>query len=328
MRGEGDKDQGVRASSSAGWPVGVALMGLPRDASFKRFVHHSLVILHLLRIFRVRSIEPAQIAEVTDTRANLVGRQSEQRHVDTIWKVRMRNGTLFYLLIECQSERDPGMHWRMAHAATILGASLYRQVDPGPSYVAGRDPSIRGLVAYSGKTPWNVPLDAAEADRLRQRTGNGGNPSFRYQVLDLRNMALPGGQDNLVVTLQRLQVAKTPGALREAAQRLRKLMRSSSQGELAGAFAAWITQVALPDLGVNEGNDTLGEVLEPLEEEAMTWADKERCKGMRVMAARIAAARFSDSVAATIVQGLQSVSDPKRLLEFRSALRPAPAPRH
>ena len=78
-------------------------------------------------------------------------------------------------------------------------------------------------------------------------------------VLELRPSPEPGGEDNQVVLLMRLQRCEDPEALRE-------WFGDAGMAGLGSAFAALITRVRLPELGVQDTlkSDRLAEVLEML----------------------------------------------------------------
>ena len=78
-----------------------------------------------------------------------------------------------------------------------------------------------------------------------------------------------------------LQRCEDPEELRRAAEPLRRWVGDAEHAELASAFAAWITYVRLPEMGVTgapRGNK-LEEVLEMLETQPPTWGDRMREEG-------------------------------------------------
>ena len=82
--------------------------------------------------------------------------------------------------------------------------------------------------------------------------------------------------------LARLQRCEAPEALRQGGRAAAIMgMADAEHAELASAFAAWITHVVLPDLGVVNVrvSDNLTEALEMLEQEPRTWADRMRDEG-------------------------------------------------
>ena len=127
-------------------------MRVPRDASFKRFVLHPTFIRHLLGAYPLTGLDPALVERVEDAAANLVGPDLSQRLADAVWRLRLRDGRTAYLLVECQSQPDPAMPYRMLHAVATLALALSR--DPPPGYTPGRVPPIHNLTVYSGRAPW------------------------------------------------------------------------------------------------------------------------------------------------------------------------------
>ena len=145
-------------------------------------------------------------------------------------------------------------------------------------------------------------------------------------VLELRRSPEPGGEDNVVVLLMRLQRCEDPEALRER-------VGDAAKAGLASAFAAWITHVLLPELGEEDAlkSDRLGEVLEMLETEPRTWTDRIRNEGRenghaegfarglereRKLLLRLARVRFGRALALSMASLLESVSDADRLEEI------------
>ena len=94
---------------------------------------------------------------------------------------------------------------------------------------------------------------------------------------------------------------------------------------LAGAFAAWISRVLVPDLGVLDAtrSDKLEEVLEMLETESVTWADRMRAEGRqealageRRLLLRQARIRFGEALAGSLAALLEGIADANRLEEI------------
>ncbi len=149
-------------------------------------------------------------------------------------------------------------------------------------------------------------------------------------VLDLRRCNDPGGEQTLAVLLGRLQRCESPEAILAAPQPV-KDWAGSEQGNagLAGAFAAWISRVLVPDLGVLDAtrSDKLEEVLEMLETESMTWADRMRAEGRREgrqealagerrLLLRQARIRFGEALAGSLAALLEGIADANRLEEI------------
>lgn len=103
---------------------------------------------------------------------------------------------------------------------------------------------------YNGESAWNTLLDSGEAADIREGCDRRYDPSFRYQVLDLRRVQVPGGEWNVAVLQCKLQVRDMPDDLDEAARPLRKLLDSKSDDGLGPVFPVWISSVLLPAMGV------------------------------------------------------------------------------
>ncbi len=164
-------------------------MRVPRDAAFKRFVLHPTFIRHLLGAYPLPGLDPDRVERVEPASANLVGPDLSQRLADAVWCLRLRDGRRAYLVVECQSQPDPAMPYRMQHAVGTLALALSR--DPPPGYAAGRVPPIRSLTVYSGLAPWPEAEEGPEP----------GMPPAACPVLELRRYQDPGGEGNVVVLL-------------------------------------------------------------------------------------------------------------------------------
>ncbi len=141
-------------------------MAMPVDASIKRFMRNRRLLLHLLRLFPVRSISVDQIEDLGQDCTNLIGPKVDQRELDSLWWLQMKDGELVFLIIECQSRPDTSMHWRMFHATGILGLRLSQSPPRHLGYTSTCNPLLRGLVVYSGRRAWKVPLDTATVSEI------------------------------------------------------------------------------------------------------------------------------------------------------------------
>jgi predicted hotdog family 3-hydroxylacyl-ACP dehydratase len=125
------------------------------------------------------------------------------------------------------------------------------------------------------------------------------------------------------VLLGRLQSCDSPEALLAAAEPLKQWYGRESHASLAGAFAAWISHVRVPELGVldAEKSDIIEEVLDMLETESVTWADRMRDEGRREgkregerkLLLRLARIRFGDALAGSLASLLEGIADADRL---------------
>ena len=264
--------------------MSIAELRLPHDASFKSFVQNPEFIRHLLRAEPLQDLDEAEVVEIEEARSNLIHPDLSQRVVDAAWKLTLRDGGLVYLLVECQSTPDPSMPFRILNAVSALYLYLSRNPPGDGRYSAKRVPCVKHLTVYSGRAKWNV---AADVSKLVEAGAAGPGPEvprMRCPVLDLRRWEAAEGEENLAVLLAGLQRCEDPEELRRAAEPLRRCVGDADHAELASAFAAWITYVRLPEMGVTgapRGN-RLEEVMEMLETQPPTWGDRMREEG-RVM---------------------------------------------
>ena len=256
-------------------------MRLPRDAAFKRFVHNADFIRHLLRAHPLPDLDEGQIVEMQPASANIVGPDLTQRLTDVAWRLILRDGRLVWLLLECQAEPDPTMPFRMLQAVATMCFNLSCDPPVEHGYTASRVPRVRHLTLYSGRRQWKVAADVSEMIEAEEGGLEADAPRMQCPTLNFRNWPDPGGDGNMAVLLARLQRCTTPEALCEAAEPLGRWAAEPGRADLASAFAAWITQVALHDLGVTDApvSDNLKEVLDMLQTEPRTWADRMRDEG-------------------------------------------------
>ena len=315
---------------------------IPHDSAFKRFLLNAIFLRHLLRAYPLAGIDEAKVVAIDAANSNLVGPRLTQRLADAVWRLTMEDGTLVYLLIECQSEVDLTMPFRMLDAVGALYLALSKDPPREYGYSASSVPRVKHLTIYSGAQRWTAAgeVEAAITDRSTEMELD--LPRMECPVLDLRRCPDPGVDGNLAVLLGRLQRCDSPETLRKAAAPLEKWSGSEGLAALAGAFATWISEVLIPNLGVLDAakSDNLEEVLDMLEAESLTWADRMRaegqrkgqqkgrregrregrlqgrCEGERKLILRLARIRFGDKLAGSLTARLEGIDDPDRLEEI------------
>ena len=126
-------------------------------------------------------------------------------------------------------------------------------------------PPILHLTLYTGRRAWSIASVDAESTEANEPFWHC--VSRLCQLLDLRRSPDPGGKENLAVLLARLQRCEDPQTLRRTASPLREWASHPAHAERASAFAAWITYVILPDMGIMDVpvSENLEEGLEMLE---------------------------------------------------------------
>ncbi len=301
--------------------------GLRCDSAFKLFVHHQTFIRHLLRAYPLLGIDEREVVAIDAGNANLVAPDGQgQRLADAVWRFTLADGEIVYLLVECQAEIDPSMPFRMLHAAARMYLILSQNPPRESGYAASTVPRVKHLIIYSGKRPWTAVGEVGQAIRARSLKDERDIPRMECPLLELWRCPDPGGEENLAVLLGRLQRCESPEALRAAAAPLRKWPQRESQGALGRAFAAWISEVLIPDLGVPDAAKSydLMEVLDMLETESMTWADRMRAEGRdegrregeRKLLLRQARLRFGEGLARSLAARLEGIADADRLEEI------------
>ncbi len=169
------------------------------------------------------------------------------------------------------------------------------------------------LTLYTGRRAW--PVAGVDAE-----SGEESEPFWHWlsrvcQLLDLWRLPDPGGNENLAVLLARVQRCEDPKALRQAAAPLQTWAADPAHAELASAFATWITHVILPDMRILDVpvSDNLTEVLEMLEQEPRTWADRMRDEGHRsglvALLPRLARKRFGRGLAERLEGLIEGITD-------------------
>ena len=300
-------------------------MRIPHDSAFKRFVHNQTFIRHLLRAHPLAGIDEAEVEAIEGASANFVDPRLAQRLPDAVWRLRLADGSIIFLLLECQSEVDPSMPFRMLNAVSAMYLE-FSQSPPQPEYSAAAVPRIKHLTIYSGKRPWSAAGEVGEAITVRCADAERDIPRMECPVLDLRRWSDPGGDGNIAVLLGRMQRCESPEELLAVTEPLKKWSGSESHAALAGAFAAWISNVRVPELGVLDAlkSDNLKDVLDMLATESATWADRMRDEGRREgrdeglagerkLLLRLARIRFGEALAGNLAALLDGIADADRL---------------
>ncbi len=94
---------------------------------------------------------------------------------------------------------------------------------------------------------------------------------------------------------------------------------------LGRVFAGWVSEVLVPDLGVPDAAESYHlKVLDMLETESLTWADRMRAagrdeglrEGERNLLLRQARIRFGEALARNLAARLEGIADVDRLEEI------------
>ena len=238
----------------------------------------------------------------------------------------MRDGSIAFLLIECQATKDPTMAVRFLHSAAAVYLALTQNPLTEFGYSATRLPLVRCVVVFSGKFRWDGPLRTLDL----MATGNGEAPPdvprMECLIIDLRHSPDPGKDANVAVMLVRLQACEDPDALSVAAEPLRAWVRQERHVSVHPAMATWISHVLLPGMGVDDAlkSDNLEEVLEMLLNEKEKWSDRVRREaklegvreGQLKLLLTLVGHRFGPKSVERLATLLETVSDPERIDEI------------
>ena len=220
-------------------------MRLPHDAGFKNFVLHEVFLRHLLRAFPLSGVREEDVARIRPYKANFVGDLMEQRLPDAVWELETHDGRLIYVVVECQSSVDRGMHFRMMNVSSMLYIEHWGRPPPGRGYSKRRVPKVKLLAVHSGEERWTVPRDVAEAVGDCDLEAELDIPRQRYAVLDLRRWEVAGGGGQL------RGAAVAPAAMRRSGRAARGVAAAAGLGGERGRRSAGAAVREL-DLGVQD----------------------------------------------------------------------------
>ena len=197
----------------------VVYLRTPHDSAFKRFVLNPHFIRYLLQAYKLPGLDAAEVLRIEPAGASLVDRYLKQRLVGAMWRVEMRDGSIVFLLIECQSTKDATMPVRFLHSVAAVSLALTENTLNEFGYSATRLPQVRCLVVFSGKFPWGGPVKTLELIE----TGTGPVPPdipvMECLFIDLRRSPDPDDA-NVAVLLVRMQACHDPDALSTTAEPL------------------------------------------------------------------------------------------------------------
>ena len=143
-------------------------------------------------------------------------RYRKRRLVNALRRLDMREGTVVFLLIECQSTKDPAMAVQVLHSAGTVYLALSEDPLTEFGYSATRLPLVRCMVVFCGKFPWGGPVSTLD----QMATGDGEAPPdcprMECLVIGLRHSPDPGKDANVAFMLVRLQAFDNPDSLSAA----------------------------------------------------------------------------------------------------------------
>ena len=238
------------------------------DAARKSLFSHPRMVEDLLRGFVAAGWSDAlDLSTLQKLPAEFVSDDLRQRRGDTLWRVRVRDGTWIYLvvLLEFQSTVDRYMAVRMLVYTGLLYQGLILRGGPGPGrelppvLPPGAAPGAAPrccppVVLYNGPTRWTAATDVARLIAPVSQTLEPYQPSQRYFVPD---EGACGDDDlprrNLVSALIDLENSQSSAGMERTVGMLIDWFRGSGQPELKRAFEEWISRVLMPRRSGTEG---------------------------------------------------------------------------
>lgn len=219
------------------------------DRGYKRLFSHPEMVADLLRDFVhedwVRDLDFSTLEMVP---GSYVTRKLRRRESDVVWRVRRGQDPwlYIYLLVEFQSTIDPFMALRMMVYLGLLYQDLVKRRELNSS---GRLPPVLPLVLYNGRAPWNAVQEVSE---LIEQVPGGlerYRPRLRYCLLDEMRIADSELESlrNVAAALFRLEKSRGPEDVDGVLAALLEWLREPDLAELRRSFAAYLSEVLLPD---------------------------------------------------------------------------------
>ena len=319
------------------------------DPIYKRVYAFAEMVADLLR-----SVAPKATLEALDLRtlekvpADYVGEHFQQRHGDTVWRVRAGgpDSAWAYVLVLLEFQRTSDA--TMALRVTEYTVMLYRELLRAKRVAPGELPLVLPVVLYNGDSRWTA------ADNVRDLIVSTGptdtvldafQPSQRYLPLDLRH-AKADYAGELTTGVARLEQIKTPDDLDEVVEHFAAALGGVEHEDLWRTIRDWLFAVIKHMKGEDDpGPPPPGLTLEDLrkmtlEERVAQWPEQWKREGIelgkqqgielgkqqgivqgrRDQLRSLAEVRFGASTAQRLFASLQREDDPQRLDEIATAL--------
>ncbi len=300
------------------------------DPVYKRVYAFAEMVADLLR-----SVVPKATLEALDLRtlekvpAEYVGEHFQQRHGDTVWRVRAGgpNSAWAYVLVllEFQASSDATMALRVNEYTVMLYRELLRALKVAP----GQLPLVLPVVLYNGESRWTA------ADNVRDLIVSTGptdtvldafQPSQRYLLVDLRH-AKADYVGELTTGVARLEQIKTPDDLEKVRGLFAAALGGPEHEELGRVIGDWLFVVLKRMKGEDDPEPpppglTLEDLRKmTLEERVAEWPEQWRregelrgiVQGRREQLRSLAEVRFGAPTAQRLFTSLQREDDPGRL---------------
>ena len=318
------------------------------DPIYKRVYAFAEMVADLLR-----SVVPKATLEALDLRTlekvptDYVGEHFQQRHGDTVWRVRAGgpDSAWAYVLVLLEFQRTSDA--TMALRVTEYTVMLYRELLRAKKVEPGQLPLVLPVVLYNGDSRWTA------ADNVRDLIVSTGptdtvldafQPSQRYLLVDLRH-AKADYVGELTTGLARVEQIRAPDDIGDVARFLAAALGAPEHKELWRAFRDWLFAIGarmegVDDPGLPPPDLTFEDIAMTAEERAAEWPEQFRregerrgielgelrgiqqgiVQGRREQLRSQAEARFGARTAQRLFASLQREDDPQRLDEIATAL--------
>ena len=299
------------------------------DPVYKRVYAFAEMVADLLR-----SVVPKATLEALDLRtlekvpAEYVGDHFQQRHGDTVWRVRAGGPDSAWayvlVLLEFQASSDATMALRV-NEYTVM---LYRELLRAKKVAPGELPLVLPVVLYNGESRWTAANNVRD---LIVSTGptdtvlDAFQPSQRYLLVDLRH-AKADYVGELTTGLARVEQIRAPDDIGDVARFLAAALGAPEHKELWRAFRDWLFAIGarmegVDDPGLPPPDLTFEDIAMTAEERAAEWSEQRRregelrgiVQGRREQLRSLAEVRFGAPTAQRLFASLQREDDPRRL---------------
>ena len=297
------------------------------DETYKRLFAFPRMVEDLLRGF-VAGPRPEDIdfSTLQKLSADYVSDELLKRHGDAVWRVRLRGGWLYLVvLLEFQSRDEPRMALRILTYTGLLYEELVRNgvVEAGEPL-----PAVLPVVLYNGARPWRSAREMRELIAAVGPDLAPCQPAQRYHVVDERHLAeddLPS--DNLVTSVVQLERSGSAADLARVVEALQAKLSDPHEIGLRRVFLDWVRQAAervAPPGGWVPPMATLEELKMTLVERAAEWPKQWLQEGIergveqglaqqRALLRRQAALRFGTAAASRVSQAMERIADAEGL---------------
>ncbi len=221
----------------------IKLVYHPMDKADKEFYGNRQMMEELLAKHVFGKVLPSEIVarleiESMETRPTELRDSTQKivRHVDLLWRVRIRGSWLYLILLfEAQSSVDWRMPLRILHETALV----YQELSKDPEVRRRRTlPPVLPVVIYTGTRPWTAKT------RLEELIA-GEAEAFLPFALGQQYVLVPEAEEARALTrldtprsaALRLRYAQSRGEFQEAVAKLRELLPERSP--MREALVAW-----------------------------------------------------------------------------------------